>query len=124
LRPRDLAKIGELVLERGNWHGRQIVSSSWIADSTTPRLSGKGLMFDSSEGITSYGYLWWLGRSPPERPERDIIAGSGYGGQRLFILSRLGMVVATTAGLYGEKSSGLTGATTLDEFVFPAAVEH
>jgi hypothetical protein len=36
----------------------------------------------------------------------------------LFILSRLGMVVATTAGLYGEKSSGLTGATTFDEFVF------
>jgi CubicO group peptidase (beta-lactamase class C family) len=124
LRPRDLAKIGELVLERGNWHGRQIVSSSWIEDSTTPRLSGKGLMFDSPEGISSYGYLWWLGRSPPEHPERDIIAGSGYGGQRLFILPRLGVVVATTAGLYGDKSSGLTGATTLNEFVFPAAVEH
>jgi hypothetical protein len=42
----------------------------------------------------------------------------------LFILPRLELVVATTAGLYGEKSSGLTGSTTLDEFVFPAAVEH
>jgi CubicO group peptidase (beta-lactamase class C family) len=123
LRPRDLAKIGQLVLERGKWHGRQIVSSSWIEDSTTPRLSGKdpAMMFYRPEGITSYGYLWWLGRSPPERPERDMIAGRGYGGQRVFILPSLGAVVVTTAGLYAPKISGLTALTTLNEFVFPAA---
>jgi CubicO group peptidase (beta-lactamase class C family) len=126
LRPRDLAKIGQLVLERGKWHGRQIVSSSWIEDSTTPRLSGKdaAMMFLRPEGITCYGYLWWLGRSPLEHPERDMIAGGGYGGQRVFILPSLGAVVATTAGLYGEKASGLTAMTTLNEFVFPAAVER
>ncbi len=102
LRPRVLAKIGQLVLERGWWHGQQIVSSSWIEDSTTPRLSGEaaGFSFLRPEGITSYGYLWWLGRSPPEHPERDMIAGSGYGGQRVFILPSLDMVVVTTAGLY------------------------
>jgi CubicO group peptidase (beta-lactamase class C family) len=123
LRPRDLAKIGQLVLERGKWHGRQIVSSSWIEDSTTPRLSGKdpAMMFYRPEGITSYGYLWWLGRSPPERPEREMIAGGGYGGQRVFILPSLGAVVVTTAGLYAPKISGLTALTTLNEFVFPAA---
>jgi len=122
LRPRDLAKIGQLVLERGTWHGRQIVSSSWIEDSTTPRLSGKGAMFDRPEGITSYGYLWWLGRSPPEHPERDMIAGAGNGGQRVVILPSLGAVVTTTAGLYGDEASGLTAWTTLNEFVWPAVV--
>jgi CubicO group peptidase (beta-lactamase class C family) len=96
LRPRDLAKIGQLVLERGKWHGRQIVSSSWIEDSTAPRLSGKGAMFDRPEGITSYGYLWWLGRSPPEHPERDMIAGAGNGGQRVVILPSLDAVLVTT----------------------------
>ncbi len=124
LRPRDLAKIGQLVLERGNWRGPQIVSSSWIEESTTPRLSGKGSMFDSPEDITSYGYLWWLGRSPAEHPERDIIAGVGNGGQRLYILPRLDVVIATTAGLYDDKSSRLTATTTLNEFVFPASAEH
>jgi CubicO group peptidase (beta-lactamase class C family) len=124
LRPRDLARIGQLVLERGKWHGRQIVSSSWIEDSTTPRLSGKGQMFDRPEGITSYGYLWWLGRSPPEYPERDMILGAGNGGQRVIILPSLGGVVVTTAGVYAGEASGLTALTTLNEFVFPAAVER
>ena len=126
LRPRDLGKIGQLMLERGKWRGQQIVSSSWIEDSTTPRLSGKdaAMMFYRPEGITSYGYLWWLGRSPPEHPERDMIAGGGYGGQRVFILPNLGAVVVTTAGLYGDKASGLTALTTLNEFVFPAAAPH
>lgn len=124
LRPRDLAKIGQLVLERGKWHGQQIVSSSWIEESTTPHLSGKGALFDRSEGATAYGYLWWLGRSPPEHPERDMIAGAGNGGQRVVILPRLDMVVVTTAGLYDDMKSGLTALTTLNEFVFPAAVEH
>jgi CubicO group peptidase (beta-lactamase class C family) len=123
LRPRDLAKIGQLVLERGNWHGQQIVSSSWIADSTAPRLSGKGKLFDSPEGITSYGYLWWLRRSPPDHPERDMIVGAGYGGQRVVMLPSLDAVVVTTAGLYGNEASELTALTTLNEFVFPAAVE-
>jgi len=112
------------VLERGKWHGRQIVSSSWIEDSTTPRLSGKGQMFDRPEGITSYGYLWWLGRSPPEYPERDMILGAGNGGQRVIILPSLGGVVVTTAGVYAGEASGLTALTTLNEFVFPAAVER
>jgi CubicO group peptidase (beta-lactamase class C family) len=124
LRPRDLAKIGQLVLERGKWHGRQIVSSSWIEHSTTPRRSDLRARL-RPEGITSYGYLWWLGRSPPEHPERDMIAGAGYGGQRVFILPSLGAVVVTTAGLYAApKISGLTALTTLNEFVFPAAVRH
>src|SRR5215831_17468439 len=120
LRPRDLARIGQLVLQGGKWQGRQIVSSSWIEDSTAPRLSGEGPIwsFFSPEGITSYGYLWWLGHSPPDHSERGMIGGAGYGGQRVFILPSLDTVVVTTAGLYADKASGLTALTTLNEFVF------
>jgi CubicO group peptidase (beta-lactamase class C family) len=125
LRPRDLAKIGQLLLERGKWHGRQIVSSSWIEESIIPRLSAKGERCDELAGITSYGYLWWLARSPPEHhPERDIIIGAGNGGQRVVILPSLNAVLVITAGRYDDMASGLTALTTLNEFIFPAAIEH
>jgi CubicO group peptidase (beta-lactamase class C family) len=119
LRPRDLAKIGQLVLQRGAWEGRQIVSSVWVDQSMVPRTIGKGLMLGGPEGISSYGYLWWLGRTA-ENSEHDLIVAAGNGGQRLFIVPSLDLVIATTAGAYGSKSSGLTGATVLNEFILPA----
>ena len=56
LRPRDMAKIGQLVLAGGRWNDRQIVSKAWIDASMTPRIE--------ATSDFSYGYLWWLGRSP------------------------------------------------------------
>ncbi|WP_435507793.1 serine hydrolase domain-containing protein, partial [Variovorax sp. RHLX14] len=53
MRPRDMAKIGQLVLSGGRWNDRQIVSRDWIETSTTSKLKATDDQF--------YGYLWWLG---------------------------------------------------------------
>ena len=42
LRPRDAAKIGQLVLNRGQWNGQHIVSADWIAQSITPQFQAVG----------------------------------------------------------------------------------
>jgi CubicO group peptidase (beta-lactamase class C family) len=90
--PRDLAKVGQLVLNDGTWSGHQIVSPAWIRESTEARFNGW-------PGIR-YGYQWVLGASTVNGGDVPWIAGWGYGGQRLFIVPSRDLVVAITAGLY------------------------
>ncbi|MBI3516558.1 MAG: serine hydrolase, partial [Proteobacteria bacterium] len=53
LKPRDLAKLGQLVLARGQWQGRLVAPATWIDQSIAPQISGASIYF--------YGYQWWLG---------------------------------------------------------------
>ena len=94
LRPRDAAKLGQLVLDRGAWGGRPIVSAGWIAQSVRPRFQTIGYF----GGLFFYGYHWWLGRSLSGEQEVSWIAAQGLGGQRIFIVPSLDLVVMTTSG--------------------------
>ena len=97
LRPRDMVKIGQLVLAGGRWDDRQIVSKAWIDASTRPRLEATGPYF--------YGYLWWLGRSLHGGREIHWDAAFGRGGQSIRIVPELDLVVAVTAGYYQDYSA-------------------
>jgi len=96
LRPRDMAKIGQLVLAGGRWNDRQLVSKAWIETSTAPKLKATDNQL--------YGYLWWLGRS--RLAERDIlwVGALGRGGQSIRIVPELDLVVVVTAGYYQDYS--------------------
>ncbi|WP_246668602.1 serine hydrolase domain-containing protein [Bradyrhizobium sp. UNPF46] len=96
LRPRDMVKIGQLVLAGGRWNDRQIVSQAWIDASTRPRLEATGPYF--------YGYLWWLGRSLHGGREIHWDAALGRGGQSIRVVPELDLVVAVTAGYYQDYS--------------------
>jgi CubicO group peptidase (beta-lactamase class C family) len=96
LRPRDMAKIGQLVLAGGRWNGRQIVSKAWIETSTAEKIKGRD--------DQSYGYLWWLGRSMLNGREVHWIGALGRGGQSIRIVPELDLVVAVTAGYYQDYS--------------------
>jgi CubicO group peptidase (beta-lactamase class C family) len=96
LRPRDMAKIGQLVLAGGRWNDRQIVSKGWIEASTSRKIG-------AAEG-QSYGYLWWLGRAPHNGREVQWIGALGRGGQSIRIVPELDLVVVVTAGYYQDYS--------------------
>jgi len=49
LRPRDMAKLGQLMLDGGRWRGNQIVGEAWVRDSVKQQAPYRG-----------YGYRWWL----------------------------------------------------------------
>jgi len=116
LRPRDAAKIGQLVLNRGQWNGRQIVSADWIAQSITPRFQAIGY-FGST---LLYGYQWWMGRSLVDGKEIKWIGAFGWGGQRIFIVPELDLVIMTTAAQYGQPKEGLAAIDILTNIVIPS----
>ena len=116
LRPRDAAKIGQLVLNRGAWAGRQIVSPDWIEQSTRPRFQAIGYF----GGLFFYGQQWWMGRSIAQETEVKWIAAMGLGGQRLFIVPDLDLVVMTTSGLYSQGRQGSGALDMLTNFIIPA----
>jgi len=98
LRPRDLATIGQLLLQRGQWQGKQLVPEKWIAESLQPHVeTGDGLQ---------YGYQWWSGTVDASGGKHRWYAGFGNGGQRLYIVPTLALVVVSTAGGYDDAGSG------------------
>lgn len=107
LAPRDLARIGELVLARGEWGGRQVVPADWIHTMLQPRLST-----DWGDG---YGYQWYLATLGGHR----MPAAMGNGGQRLTILPDLDLTVAITAGNYDSPDQWQTPQAVLEQVILP-----
>jgi CubicO group peptidase (beta-lactamase class C family) len=113
LRPRDLAKLGQLMADEGRWNGRQVVPAWWIGESTTPRVNVEG------NGALYYGYQWWLGRSLLDGHEFTWTAGYGSGGQRLFIVPGLDLVVVVNAFNFKY----YIPIAILNRFVMPAVMD-
>jgi CubicO group peptidase (beta-lactamase class C family) len=88
LRPRDMAKIGSLVLADGRWRGEQLISPEWIRASCSPQA-------DTGDEGEEYGYLWWL-MNPPGAGK--IIAARGWGSQFILIDPGHRRVIVTTGG--------------------------
>lgn len=93
LRPRDLLKLGQVYLDGGTWHGKRIVSRSWVERSTTCQVYVQSRCAD--------GYDWHLNElQAGGRAYREYEA-NGNGGQFLIVLPELDVVVVFTAGNYG-----------------------
>jgi CubicO group peptidase (beta-lactamase class C family) len=96
--PHDMAKLGYLFLNDGQWDGRQIVSAEWVEVAT-------------SGG--SYGYLWWL------KPQ-GIYFATGVGGQEIWVLPDLDMVVVMTGATWGG-GAGAWGDQLMNSRIIPLA---
>lgn len=88
LRPRDLAKLGVLVLNGGRWDGQQVVPAEWMAAAVGTRVDRDAAGY----GLTGvdYGYLWWVDGGA--RP-----LAWGWGGQFVYVDPERDLVVATAA---------------------------
>jgi CubicO group peptidase (beta-lactamase class C family) len=119
LTPRDLARIGRTVLARGEWDGREVVPAAWLDAALRPRVN-------IAEGF-DYGYQWYLGTYPAAatRIGRPLpwAGGMGNGGQRLFVVPDLDLVVAITAGNYDTADQSATPTTVMQDVIL-AGIER
>lgn len=87
----DMAKIGVLAMNTGEYNGVQIVSADWIKRSTSAKISTGSSNSENNE----YGYYWWIGEVDGVKLHTAI----GHGGQFIFVVPELDLII--TASCYG-----------------------
>jgi CubicO group peptidase (beta-lactamase class C family) len=114
LRPRDMAKLGQLVISHGIWKGKPIVSAEWLKEATMRRFPVETNYY--------YGYQWWISSSVVNGKKINWFEAFGLGGQRIIIVPSLELVVVFTTGLYDMENASLATTSLLDDYVLPAVV--
>jgi len=118
---RDLARIGAMMLKGGKVGERAVVPSDWVTRSITPAVS--------ADEVRRYGYQWFvldIAFGKPKgwavgRLERMWMA-QGEGGQRLFIIPALQLVVAITAGNYLKEDQWIPPTRVLREVILASII--
>ena len=92
LKTEDIAKFGQLYLQKGMWNGKRLLSEAWINDATRMEVPSKGGKGDASvnDWIQGYGYQFW-------RCRHDAYRGDGAFGQYCIVLPKQDAVVAITS---------------------------
>ena len=88
LRTLDMAKLGQLYLQKGRWNGRQVVPESYVMEATRAQNAGGPPL------STHYGLMWWV---RPSNLERQTFMAAGFGGQYIWVYAPLELVVAVNS---------------------------
>lgn len=107
----DISRFGQLYLQKGNWHGKQLISAAWVEEATSFQTSnGSDPDSDWEQG---YGYQFW-------RCRHDIYRGDGAFGQFCIVMPEQEAVLAITSG-----SSDMQGILNMVwEHLLPAMKEN
>jgi CubicO group peptidase (beta-lactamase class C family) len=93
LKTEDVAKLGQLYLQKGKWEGKQLLAESWVAEATKKQVANDPGSHTQMGGDwkQGYGYQFW-------RCQHGAYRGDGAGGQFCVVLPDQDAVVAMTAG--------------------------
>jgi CubicO group peptidase (beta-lactamase class C family) len=113
LRPRDMAKIGYMMLKGGSWKGKQIVSHNWVNESTQAHIKAGGYQ---------YGYQWWRGKTIADNRVIEAFWAWGHGGQFIFVLPEMDLVVVFTAKPYDNPGYSERAFNMMTKYIIPAVM--
>jgi len=114
LRPRDMAKFGQLFLNGGIWDQEQIVSANWVNESVQIRF-----FMPANRWEDGYGYQWWTKTFHINSNSYRSYSAQGWGGQCIFVFPENNMVVVLTGGNYFTNSPMLT---LLNNYILTALI--
>ena len=113
LRPRDMAKFGQLYLDGGVWEGERVISEAWVEESTRKHATSDLYGED-------FGYLWrMIDRTVDGRAVRSFEAW-GNGGQFIMVFPSLDLVAVFTGENYGLFPDMEQPFEMIDRYVLPA----
>lgn len=101
LKTEDLAKMGQLILRRGEWNGVQIVPAEWIDQMTTAHIDSRPagkrpeqitFKAEDSDWLQGYGYQMW-------RCRHGAVRADGANGQYIIVMPEQDVVIAMTANI-------------------------
>jgi CubicO group peptidase (beta-lactamase class C family) len=85
---RDLARFGQLYLQRGSWQGAQIIPVAWVEESVIPYSQT-----NNSGTYSGYGYMWWVAAEDHWAIPQGAFAASGYGGHTVEVVPDANTVI-------------------------------
>ena len=99
----DLAKMGQFLLQKGQWNGQQLLPTSWVEEATTkhiecrpagmtPETVAKTMKVKDSDWLQGYGYQMW-------RCRHNGVRADGANGQYIILLPEKDAVIVTTANI-------------------------
>lgn len=99
LRPRDMLKLGLLIKNRGEWQGRRVISAAWI----DAAIAKRSRIDDTDYGLGIW-HRWYNVEGSGGARRVDTIMLSGNGGQKVFIVPSLDLLVVSTGSAYFVES--------------------
>ncbi len=112
LTARDMDKLGRLWLDKGRWAGRQLVSASWVEESTRPHVG-------TADTPEHYGYQWWVTTADGH----PAYAAMGSGGQLIEVVPELGLVAVVASTDAVGAASAAVYLSLVSDYIAPAIGE-
>ncbi|CAL2089531.1 serine hydrolase [Tenacibaculum sp. 190524A05c] len=115
LTSRDMMKIGTLVLENGQWNGKQLISSEYLLKATSANTKPTE---DWQPKTFSYGYLWYQTNLKIKNKSYDIKLAWGAGGNRIILSKELDLIIVIT----GHDAEDII-MTPITEIILPVFIK-
>lgn len=96
---RDEARIGELYLNGGEFNGHRLIEKTWVEKSIEDQIP----ISSTDPYADYYGYMWYSKSEQVGDRTIPVHFASGNGGNKIYIIPSLGMVVAITSSAYNQK---------------------